>query len=86
MKTVEDIYKEFMTLTNNKNKMDKKEFRRLYKQMYLNNQHGNNVAPFFSDQDLDKMSDHIFEIYDIEGAGLYLIDLFFLSFIFYFVY
>lgn len=51
--------------------MDKKEFRRLYKTMYMANQTGNNVAPFLTDHDLDKMSDHVFETYDFDGSGLF---------------
>ncbi|CAF3635401.1 unnamed protein product, partial [Rotaria sp. Silwood2] len=27
------------------------------------------VAPFITDQDLNKMSDHIFEIYDYDASG-----------------
>ncbi|CAF1137247.1 unnamed protein product [Adineta ricciae] len=67
--TVEKIYKDFQEVTLKNNKMDKKEFRQLYKEMYLSSQHGNNVAPFLSDHDLDKMSDHVFETYDFDGSG-----------------
>jgi len=65
---VEKIYKDFIAATGNHNRMDKKEFRRLYKEMYISGQSGNNVAPFLSDHDLDKMSDHVFETYD-DGSG-----------------
>jgi hypothetical protein len=50
--------------------MDNKEFRRLYKEMYLSGQNGNNLAPFLTDHELDKMSDHVFETYDFDGSGL----------------
>jgi len=67
--TVENIYKEFVAVAGPDNKMDKKEFRRLYKQMYMSSQTGNNVAPFLSDHDLDKMSDHVLETYDFDASG-----------------
>ncbi|CAF1023357.1 unnamed protein product [Rotaria sordida] len=67
--TVENIYKDFITATGNTNKMDKNEFRRLYKQMYMNCQYGNTPAPFLNDHDIEKMSDHVFEIYDYDGSG-----------------
>ncbi|UJR18621.1 hypothetical protein I4U23_005529 [Adineta vaga] len=67
--TAEKIYKDFQTVTDRHNKMDKREFRRLYKEMYLGSQSGNNIAPFLSDHDLDKMSDHVFETYDFDGSG-----------------
>jgi hypothetical protein len=49
--------------------MDKKEFRRLYKEMYMSSQTSNNAAPFITEHDLDKMSDHVFENYDFDGSG-----------------
>ncbi|CAF4779431.1 unnamed protein product, partial [Rotaria sp. Silwood2] len=61
--TVENIYKDFMKATGNTNRMDKNEFRRLYKEMYMSQQSNNNIAPFLTDHDLNKMSDHVFEIY-----------------------
>ncbi|CAF5006649.1 unnamed protein product, partial [Rotaria sp. Silwood1] len=67
--TVENIYKDFMKATGNTNKMDKNEFRRLYKQMYISQQSNNTVVSFLTDQDLNKMSDHIFEIYDYDASG-----------------
>jgi hypothetical protein len=67
--TVEKVYDNFISSIGNNNKMDKKEFRRLYKEMYLNGQNGTNSAPFLTDHDLDKMSDHVFETYDIDGSG-----------------
>jgi hypothetical protein len=68
--TVEKIYKDFKAATGVHNRMDKNEFRRLYKEMYMNGQSGNNAAPFITDHDLDKMSDHVFEDYDFDGSGL----------------
>lgn len=67
--TVQKIYKDFQSVTGNQNRMDKKEFRRLYKEMYLSSQTGTNVAPFLTDHDLEKMSDHVFQTYDIDGSG-----------------
>ncbi|UJR24491.1 hypothetical protein I4U23_005866 [Adineta vaga] len=67
--TVEQIYKEFQHITGTNNKMDKKQFRHLYKQMYISAQSRTNTAPFIKDHDLDKMSDHVFEIYDSDGSG-----------------
>ncbi|CAF5058146.1 unnamed protein product, partial [Rotaria sp. Silwood1] len=67
--TVENIYKDFMKATGNTNKMDKNEFRRLYKQMYISQQSNNTVVSFLTDQDLNKMSDHILEIYDYDASG-----------------
>jgi hypothetical protein len=67
--TVEKIYKEFMLATGNHNRMDKNEFRRLYKEMHMSNQTGTNVAPFLTDHDLDKIAGHVFETYDFDGSG-----------------
>ncbi|CAF1059703.1 unnamed protein product [Rotaria sp. Silwood1] len=67
--TVEKIYKDFLINTGNTNKMDKDEFRHLYKQMYISGQSQNNRIPFITDHDLNKMSDHVFELYDYDGSG-----------------
>ncbi len=75
--TVEKIYQNFISITGNNNRMDKNEFRRLYKEMYLNGQNGNNVAPFITDHDLNKMSDHVFETYDFDASGRHFLFLFF---------
>ena len=69
MATVEQIHRDFQSVTGSTNRLDKKQFRHLYKQMYLASQTGNNVAPFVTDHDLDKMSDHVFEIDDFDGSG-----------------
>lgn len=70
MNTVEQIYKDFQNASGCKNRIDKKEFRRLYKEMYSHGQQQTNIAPFFTDHDLDKMSDHVFDNYDFDGSGL----------------
>lgn len=69
LSTVEKIYKEFSIITKNENKMDKKEFRHLYKEMYMNSQTGNGILLAFNEHDLNKMSDHVFETYDLDGSG-----------------
>ncbi len=80
---VEKIYKDFITGTGQNNRMDKKEFRRLYKEMYISSQNGNNIAPFLTDNDLDKMSDHVFETYDFDGSGKIFTTILFHFFYFY---
>jgi len=70
LNTVEQIYKDFQNASGCKNRIDKKEFRRLYKEMYSHGQQQTNIAPFFTDHDLDKMSDHVFDNYDFDGSGL----------------
>ncbi|CAF4976791.1 unnamed protein product [Rotaria sp. Silwood1] len=54
--------------------MDKKEFRRLYKEMYLSRQVsseqvGPSAPAMWSEHDLEKMSDHVFKAFDREGSG-----------------
>ncbi len=69
---VEKIHKDFLSATADDNKMDKKEFRRLYKEMYINS-HATiipSAIPFFTEHDLKKMSDHVFETYDFDGSGM----------------
>ncbi|CAF3854567.1 unnamed protein product [Rotaria sordida] len=71
---VEKLYQEFITSSGNDNRMDKKEFRRLYKEMYLSRQvgseQGSPSAPaMWSEHDLEKMSDHVFKAFDREGSG-----------------
>jgi Ca2+-binding EF-hand superfamily protein len=69
---VKKIYKDFITYTQNDNKIDKTEFRRLYKKMYVNSQASSlpsGLPPFFTEHDLNKMSDHVFDTYDFDGTG-----------------
>jgi hypothetical protein len=54
--------------------------------MYLNAQTENSIAPFITDHDLDKMSDHVFETYDFDGSGKTFKPLFFNSFTFLFLF
>lgn len=49
--------------------MDKKEFRRLYKELYLQSQPGLNGPATLSDHDLDKLSDRVFKAFDGNGSG-----------------
>ena len=70
--TVEKLYQDFITSTGKDNQMDKKEFRRLYKEMYLLNL--NATAPAtgptaLSEHDLDKLADRVFKAFDTEGSG-----------------
>jgi hypothetical protein len=70
---VKKIHKDFITVTENDNKIDKHEFRRLYKKMYINSQSTilpSALPPFFSEHDLNKMADHVFETYDYDGTGM----------------
>ncbi len=76
---VKKIYKEFVTVTQHDNKIDKKEFRRLYKKMYINSQSSSlpsGLPPLHSEHHLNKMADHVFETYDFEGTGMIFIKLF----------
>jgi Ca2+-binding EF-hand superfamily protein len=70
---IKKIYKDFVTVTQNDNKIDKTEFRRLYKKMYVNSQASSlpsGLPPFHTEHDLNKMSDHVFETYDFDGTGM----------------
>jgi hypothetical protein len=51
--------------------------------MYLNAQTENQIAPFITDHDLDKMSDHVFETYDFDGSGKIFTTILFNSFTFF---
>ena len=69
---VEKIYKDFVTATGDDNKVDKTEFRRLFRKMYINSSASSlpsALPPFFTNHDLNKMADHVFETYDAEGTG-----------------
>ncbi|CAF2403454.1 unnamed protein product [Rotaria sp. Silwood2] len=67
--TVETLYQEFVAATGKSNRMDKKEFRRLYKELYLNAQTGPIVPKVLTEHDLDKISDRVFKAFDAEGTG-----------------
>lgn len=62
--------------------MDKKEFRRLYKELYTSGQTGSSVPAVISEHDLEKISDRVFKAFDADGSGnenhLKSIDLYFL--------
>jgi hypothetical protein len=49
--------------------MDKKEFRRLYKELYVSAQTGPVTPAVITEHDLDKISDRVFKAFDGEGSG-----------------
>ena len=74
---MEKLYQDFSASTGKDNLMDKKEFRRLYKELYLINQ----TAPLapagpnvLTDHDMDKLADRVFKAFDFEGSGLSMIN------------
>jgi len=67
--TVERLYQEFVTQTGKDNRMDKKEFRRLYKELYTSGQTGTAVPAVISEHDLEKISDRVFKAFDADGSG-----------------
>src|SRR5205085_974933 len=66
---VEKLYQEFITTTGKDNRMDKKEFRRLYKELYTSGQTGSNMPAVISEHDLEKISDRVFKAFDADGSG-----------------
>jgi len=67
--TVEKLHQEFLTTSGKDNRMDKKEFRRLYKELYVSGQTGSSVPAVISEHDLDKISDRVFKAFDADGSG-----------------
>jgi len=67
--TVERLYQDFVAQTGKDNRMDKKEFRRLYKELYTSGQTGNSVPAVISEHDLEKISDRAFKAFDMDGSG-----------------
>jgi len=67
--TVEKLYQEFVASTGKDNQMDKKEFRRLYRELYLSAQTGPAVPAVITEHDLEKISDRVFKAFDGEGSG-----------------
>jgi hypothetical protein len=70
---VEKIHKDFVTATGDDNVMDKREFRRLFKKMHINTQASSlpsALPPMYSEDELNKMSDYVFETYDFEETGM----------------
>jgi Ca2+-binding EF-hand superfamily protein len=67
--TVEKLYQEFVATTGKDNRMDKKEFRRLYKEMYTSGRTGTTVPAVISEHDLEKISDRVFKSFDADGSG-----------------
>jgi hypothetical protein len=69
---VADIYQDFCKATGNDNKMEKEEFRHLFRKMYINSQPRSlpTALPIFlTKHDLNKISDEVFDTYDLEGTG-----------------
>jgi Ca2+-binding EF-hand superfamily protein len=66
---VEQLYQEFIATTGKDNRMDKKEFRRLYKALYTSGQTGTSVPAVISEHDLEKISDRVFKAFDADGSG-----------------
>ncbi len=66
---MEQLYQEFITLTGKDNRMDKKEFRRLYKELYLSARTGATIPMEITDHELDKISDRVFKAFDGNGSG-----------------
>lgn len=70
---VKKISKDFSSATGNDDNIDKTEFRRLFKRMYIDSQSSSlpsALPPFFSTHELNKMADHVFETYDYEETGM----------------
>jgi len=67
--TVEKLYQEFVATTGKDNRMDKKEFRRLYKELYTSGRTGTTVPAVISEHDLEKISDRVFKSFDADGSG-----------------
>jgi len=67
--TVDRLYQEFVATTGKDNRMDKKEFRRLYKELYTSGQTGSSVPAVISEHDLEKISDRVFKAFDADGSG-----------------
>jgi len=67
--TVEKLYQEFAVSSGKDNKMDKKEFRRLYKELYTSGHTGSTLPAALSEHDLEKMSDRVFKAFDADGSG-----------------
>lgn len=67
--TVEALHQEFITTTGKDNRMDKKEFRRLYKALYTSGQTGTSVPAVISEHDLEKISDRVFKAFDGDNSG-----------------
>lgn len=49
--------------------MDKKEFRSLYKALYVSGQTGTSVPAVISEHDLEKISDRVFKAFNADGSG-----------------
>jgi Ca2+-binding EF-hand superfamily protein len=67
--TVEKLHQEYVVTAGKDSKMDKKEFRRLYKELYASGQTGSSLPAVITEHDLEKMSDRVFKTFDADGSG-----------------
>jgi len=70
--TVEKLYQEFAVASGKNNKIDKKEFRRLYKEMMLadgNLVGGKALTGHDQEKHIDKVADRVFKAFDADGSG-----------------
>ena len=70
---LEKIYKDFVKVTGHDNTIDKTEFRRLFKKLYIDSQATSlpsALPAFFTTHELNKMADQVFETYDFHGRGM----------------
>jgi len=70
--TVEKLYQEFSVASGKNNKMDKKEFRRVYKEMMTSTgTHSTLTGKTEHDQEkyLDKVADRVFKAFDTDNSG-----------------
>ncbi|CAF0858458.1 unnamed protein product [Adineta steineri] len=66
---VEQLYQEFVASTGKDNQMDKKEFRRLYRELYLSAKTGSDIPAVITEHDLEKLADRVFKAFDSDGTG-----------------
>lgn len=66
---MEKLYQEFVATSGKDHRMDKKEFRRLYKELYTSGQTGTTVPAVISEHDLEKLADRVFKTFDHDGSG-----------------
>ncbi|CAF0981000.1 unnamed protein product [Didymodactylos carnosus] len=76
--TVEKLYQEFSVASGKDNRMDKKEFRRLYKELMASRTAvtttsgvtgTSSTVTVISDHDADKIADRVFKTFDSDGSG-----------------
>jgi len=69
--TVEKLYQEFSVASGKNNKLDKKEFRRLYKEMMVSSQTPLVSGTTEHDQEkyIEKVADRVFKAFDVDNTG-----------------